>query len=60
MLARMLYEDCIHIKMIIGRSINPVHQLAEIPYDLSIKLYVLNEIKNLLVKLGKIVEVEYY
>lgn len=60
LLSKILYEDCIHIKMIIGRSINPVHQLAEIPYDLSIKLYVLNEIKNLLVKLGKIVEVEYY
>ena len=59
-LARMLYEDCIHIKMIIGRSINPVHQIADIPNDLSIKLYVLNEMKNILIKLGKIVEVEYY
>ncbi|MEG0857887.1 MAG: SpoIIE family protein phosphatase [Terrisporobacter sp.] len=59
-LARMLYEDCIHIKMMIGRSINPVHQVADIPYELSIKLYVLNEMKNILVKLGKIVEVEYY
>lgn len=58
--SRMLYEDCIHIKMMIGRSINPVHQIADIPYDLSIKLYVLNEMKNILIKLGKIVEVEYY
>lgn len=59
-LARMLYEDCSHIKMIVGRAINPVHQMADIPNDLSIKLYVLNEMKNILVKLGKIVEVEYY
>ena len=28
--------------------------------DLSARLYVLNEMKNVLVKLGKIVEVEYY
>lgn len=60
LLSRMLYEDCIHIKMIIGRCINPENMMLDIPDDLSVRLYVLNEMKNILVKLGKIVEVEYY
>lgn len=60
LLSRMLYEDCIHIKMIIGRCINPENMMLDIPDDLSVRIYVLNEMKNILVKLGKIVEVEYY
>ena len=59
-LARMLYEDCTHIKLIIGRAINPAHQNPDFPNELSIKLYVLNELKTVLTSLGKIVEVEFY
>lgn len=59
-LARMLYEDCTHIKLLIGRAINPAHQNPDFPDELSIKLYVLNELKSILIKLGKIVEVEFY
>ncbi|MGL4732017.1 MAG: SpoIIE family protein phosphatase [Clostridium sp.] len=59
-LARMLYEDCTHVKFIIGRAINPAHQNPDFPNELSIKLYVLNELKNTLSGLGKIIEVEFY
>lgn len=59
-LARMLFEDCTHIKMIIGRAINPAHQNPDFPNELSIKLYLLNKLKDVLTDLGKIVEVEYY
>lgn len=60
LLSRILYEDCIHIKMIIGRCINHENLMTDNSDDLSARLYVLNEMKNVLVKLGKIVEVEYY
>ena len=60
LLSKMLYEDCIHIKMIIGRSINTDNMMLDSHNDLSARLYILNEMKNILVKLGKIVEVEYY
>lgn len=60
LLARMLYEECTHVKMIIGRAINPAHQNPDFPDELSIKLYVLNELKQVLLDLGKIVEVEFY
>lgn len=59
-LARILYEDCTHVKMIIGRAINPAHQNPDFPNEISIKLYVLNDLKKVLTELGKIVEVEFY
>lgn len=59
-LARTLFEDCTHIKMIIGRAINPAHQNPDFPNELSIKLHVLNELKKVLLDLGKVVEIEYY
>ncbi|MGL6108038.1 SpoIIE family protein phosphatase [Romboutsia sp.] len=59
-LARILFEECTHIKLIIGRAINPAHQNPDFPGELSIKLYVLNSLKTALIELGKIVEVEYY
>lgn len=59
LLSRMLYEDCIHIKIIIGRSINKDNMMLDSDDYLSARLYILNEMRNILVKLGKIVEVEY-
>ncbi|MBO3444614.1 SpoIIE family protein phosphatase [Clostridium sp. CCUG 7971] len=59
-LTKILFEDCTHIKMLIGRSINPAHQNPDFPNELSIKLYVLNKLKKALIDLGKIVEIKYY
>lgn len=59
-LAKILSEDCSHIKMLVGKAINPAHQNPYFPQELSIKLNVLNELKNVLEKIGKVVNVEYY
>jgi hypothetical protein len=59
-LARLLFEECTHLKMLIGRAINPAHQNPDFPEELSIKLQVLRELQMILESLGKIVEVEYY
>lgn len=59
-LASILYEDCTHINMIIGRAINPAHQNPDFPDELSIKMHVINRLREVLTKLGKIVSVEYY
>ncbi len=59
-LARILFEDCTHLKMLIGRAINPAHQNPDFPEDLSIKLGVSKELKAVLESLGKIVEIEYF
>ena len=59
-LARMLYEDCTHITLIVGRAINPAHQNPDFPNELSIKLYLMNELKKELIALGKIVDIKFY
>lgn len=59
-LARILYEDSVHVKLMIGKSVNQVHQILELSNRLSNKIDILKELKDLLIKLGKIVEVEYF
>lgn len=58
LLARMLFEDCTHIHMIVGRAINPAHQNPDFPQALSIKLNILRRLEKVLIELGKIVEFE--
>ena len=59
-LARMLFEDCTHIKLLIGRAINAAHQNPDFPKELSIKLRVLEELEAILIELGKVVEINFY
>lgn len=58
LLARMLFEDCTHIHMIVGRAINPAHQNPDFPQALSIKLNILYHLEKVLTELGKIVTLE--
>lgn len=58
MLARMLFEECTHIHMIVGRAINPAHQNPDFPQALSIKLNILHKLEKILTQLGKIVQIE--
>lgn len=59
-LAKMLFEDCTHLYMIVGRAINPAHQNPDFPEELSIKYKLLKDLQNVLQGLGKVVEVKYY
>ena len=58
LLARMLYEDCTHIDIIVGRAINPAHQNPGFPQELSIKLNIIYRLEKVLLELGKIVYLE--
>lgn len=57
-LARLLFEECTHIYMLVGRAINPAHQNPDFPQALSIKLNILYRLREILIELGKIVEIE--
>lgn len=58
MLARMLFEECTHIHMLVGRAINPAHQNPDFPQALSIKLNIVCKLEKILTQLGKIVQIE--
>lgn len=59
-LARLLFEDCTHLHMLIGRAINPAHQNPDFPDGLSIKYKLLKELETVLNNFGKVVEITYY
>lgn len=60
MLARLLLEDCTHLKLFIGTAINPAHQNPNLPADLSIKLKLIDRLAELMGRLGKRVDQTFY
>ena len=60
LIAKMLIEECTHFYMFIGQKINPAHQNPDLPVDLSIKMIIMDELYDLMVKAGKVVKRNYY
>lgn len=59
-LANILVENCTHLRLFIGRAMNPAHQNPNFPVNLSIKFKLLEELADLMKRLGKTVEQHYY
>lgn len=59
-LARLLLDSCTDLTCYIGKAINPAHQNPNLPMDLSIKMRLINELVELVRRMGKRVEVRYY
>lgn len=60
LLAKLLLENCTHLKLLVGTAINPAHQNPNLPTDLSIKLKLIDQLETEMKKLGKTVEKRYY
>lgn len=60
MVARMIIEECTHLNMYVGKKINAAHQNPELPFDLSIRMNLVEQIRETAVKMGKYVSIAYY
>lgn len=60
LIAKMLIEECTHFNMFIGQKINPAHQNPDLPIDLSIKMIIMDDICDIMAKLGKVVKKYIY
>lgn len=59
-LTRILLDECTHIKIYIGRAVNPAHQNPDSIRTLRAKTDILDEIEKVLTLLGKEVSKIYY
>lgn len=57
---KILLDDSTHIKILMGRRINPAHEELDFPEDLSSKMDLIKGLKVALEDLGKIVDIEYF
>ena len=59
-LAKMLIEQCTHLKLFIGKAVNTAHQNADFPTELRVKFRLLDDLAESMEKLGRHVEKRYY
>lgn len=59
-LTKFLVEDSTAVNFFVGRAINPAHQNPDFPMDMGMKLKLVNDMKELLLSLGKKVNIEYF
>lgn len=60
MVAKIIIEECTDLRLLVGKAINEAHQNPGLPFDLSIRMKLIDEFKNAVLKMGKGVVVEYY
>lgn len=59
LLADLFVNHSTHIELWVGKAINPAHQNPDFPFELSIKLHVVEKLVQHLRQIGKIVTVKY-
>lgn len=59
-LVRMLIQDCTDIVFMMGQANNPAHQNLDAPVSLNIKVRIVQNMAEMLERLGKNSSIEYY
>ncbi|WMJ85253.1 SpoIIE family protein phosphatase [Anaerocolumna sp. MB42-C2] len=58
--AKLIIEDCTVLNLFVGKAINEAHQNPGLPFDLSIRMHLVEQIKDTALKMGKQVTVKYF
>lgn len=59
-LARLLIEECTDLNLFVGKALNPAHQNCNLPFDLSVRMNLVEQLKDCAERMGKHVTVKYY
>lgn len=60
MIAKMLIEGCTDVELLVGKTINTAHQSPDLPFDISIRMNLIEQMKDVLLRLGKQVSLTYF
>jgi hypothetical protein len=58
--AKIIIEECTILNLFVGKAINEAHQNTELPFDLSIRMNLVEQIKETACSMGKEVYIRYY
>lgn len=59
-IAKAIAEGGTHINLFVGRKINPAYQNPDMPDELNIRTRIVVDLKDVLIKAGKTVNIKYY
>ena len=59
-ICRLLFEEATDINFFVGRAMNPAHQNPDLPINFNIKMNLVKELTDALIKMGKRVKVSYF
>lgn len=59
-LAKIIIEECTDINLFVGTAMNVAHQNSNLPFELSVRMNLVEQLKEVAKKLGKQVKVKYY
>ncbi len=59
-LAKLLIEECTELNLYVGKAMNTAHQNSNLPFDLSVRMNLVEQLKECASHLGKTVNVKYY
>ena len=60
MLAKRLIEQCTDLHLFVGKAVNAAYQNTELPFQLGVRQKLVDQIEDVLKRLGKGVSVRYY
>ena len=60
MLAKHLIEQCTDLHLFVGKAVNAAYQNTELPFQLGVRQKLVDQIEDVLKRLGKGVSVRYY
>lgn len=60
MVAKLIIEECTDLHIYVGKAINVAHQNPELPFDLSIRMNLVEQLKEVVKKMGREVALTYY
>ena len=59
-LAKLIIEECTEINLFVGTAMNVAHQNSNLPFELSVRMNLIEQLKEVAGKMGKKVTVKYY